>query len=172
VRGGDVETQLFDQPGQAWRLPLRQVEHEPGKRGGVDDRVLERALEPAADEPGVERIVAVLHQHRAVRKAQKRAARVPELGRADQHRAFDVVAPPRVGVDGGAAVDESVEERERAAEREPLRAHLEHQEGGVAGRLDVQGDELSVLEQRARAHLGRVDGDLLPEHRIHGATGL
>jgi hypothetical protein len=105
-----VQAQLLDQPREAWSLPLRQVEHQPGKRGGVDDRMLQRALEPATHEPGVERVVAVLHEDGALREPQERAPRVSELRRPDQHRTVDVVSLLGVRVDRRAAIDERVEE--------------------------------------------------------------
>ena len=110
MRGRDVETQYLDEGGETRRLPLREVEDESRQRGRVDDRVLERALETATDEPRVERVVAVLDQHGALREAQECPPRVFELGCADQHRSLDVVTPARVWVDGCAAVDERVEE--------------------------------------------------------------
>ena len=168
----DVEPEHLDEPGQAGRLALGQVEHQSRQGGGVDDRVLERALQAAADEPRVEGVVAVLDKDRGLRKTQERAPRILELWRADQHGAVDVVALARVWVDGRAAVDESVEERERALEREPFGADLEDQERSVAGRLHIERDELSLVERRIAPDLGRVDGDLLPRHRLGGAARL
>jgi hypothetical protein len=132
--------------------------------------VLERALQPTADQPRVERVVAVLDQHRAVRETQERATSVLELGRSDEHRPIDVVALPGIRVDGSAAVDECVEEGKRAFEGESLCAHLEDQEGRVARRLHVECYELSVLESGAPAHLRRVDRDLFPRHQLRGAA--
>jgi hypothetical protein len=66
MRGRDVERELLDKPRQPRGLALRKVQHESRERGRVDDRVLERALQASADEPRVERVVAVLHQHGAV----------------------------------------------------------------------------------------------------------
>jgi hypothetical protein len=132
--------------------------------------VLERALQPTADKPRVERVVAVLDQHRAVRETQERATSVLELGRSDEHRPIDVVALPGIRVDGSAAVDECVEEGKRAFEGESLCAHLEDQEGRVARRLHVECYELSVLESGAPAHLRRVDRDLFPRHQLRGAA--
>jgi hypothetical protein len=172
VRRRDVEAQLLDQPCQARGLPLGQVEHHPGERGGVDDRVLERALEAAPHEPRVKGVVAVLDQHGALRKPQERASRVLELRGADEHRAVDVMALARVRVDRRAAVDERVEERERALQREALGADLQDEEWRVAGGLDVERDELRVLEPGAAPHLGRVDGDLLPRHPLGRASRL
>jgi hypothetical protein len=166
VRRGDVDAQLFDEASESGRLALRQVEDEPRERGGVDDRVLERALQTASDEPGVEGVMAVLDEHRALGEVQKSPAHVLELGRPDQHRPVDVVAFARVRVDGGAAVDERVEERQRGVEAESFGADLEDEERRVAGRLDVQGDELRVVEWRRRADFGRVDGDLFPRHGL------
>src|SRR5581483_5192420 len=111
-------------------------------------------------------------ENRALREAQERAPRVLEDGRADEHRAVDVVPLLRVRVDRSAAVDEGVEERQRFLEREPLGAKLEDQERRVAGRLDVEGDELSFFERRQRTDLGRVDRDLLPGHGLDRAAGL
>jgi len=132
----------------------------------------ERALEAATDEPGVEGVMAVLHQDGPLRKAQKCSPRVPELGCADEHRSLDVVTPTGIGIDGGAAVDERVEERQRPRQREPLGTDLQDKERRVARRLHVQGNELCVLESRAWPDLGRVDGDLLPRHRLDGAARL
>jgi hypothetical protein len=162
VRWGDVETKLLHQAGEARRLTFRKVENESSQGGGVDDRMLERAFQPAADEPRVERVVAVLDQHRALGKAEERPPGIPELGRPDQHRPVDVVSLPRVWIDGRAAVDERVEERKRALEDESLGADLEDEERRVAGSLHVERHELRVVELRPRGDLGRVDRDLLP----------
>jgi hypothetical protein len=172
VGRGDVDSKLFDQPGQAWRLAPGQVEDQPCQRRRVDDGVLERALQAAADEPGVERVVAVLDEHGGPRESKEGAPGVLELGRADEHRALDPVPAPRVRVDRRPAVDERVEEAQRAVEREALRADLQDQERRVPGRLHVQGDELRGVERRAAPHLRRVDGYLLPWHRLGGATRL
>jgi hypothetical protein len=134
--------------------------------------MLERALQAAADEPGVECIVAVLDEHGALGEAQESPARVLELGRADQHRAVDVVSPPGIGVDRRAAVDQRVEERKRAVEGEALSANLEDEERRVAGRLHVERDELRVVELRPMGDLGRVDCDLLPRHRLGRSSGF
>ena len=134
--------------------------------------MLERAFEAASHEPGVKRIMAVLDQNRSVREAEEGPPRVPELGRADQHRAVDVVAPSRIWVDGGAAVDERIEERQRAIERKPLGPDLENEERRVARRFDVQRHELRVLELRAGSNLRRIDRYLLPWHRPSGTAGL
>jgi hypothetical protein len=172
VGGRDVDTQDLDQARQAWGLAFRQVEDQASERGRVDDGMLERTFETTADEPGVEGVVAVLDEHRTLAEAEKRPARVLELGCADQHGAVDVVALARVRVDGRAAVHQGVEERKRAAEAKALRADLEDQEGRVAGRLDVQRDELSLGQRGAGADLGRVDRDLLPRHELGRAAGL
>jgi hypothetical protein len=169
VRRGHVQAQLLDEAGQAGRLAFRKVQHEPGQGRGVDDRVGERAFETAPDEPGVERVVTVLDEDRSVGEPQERAPGVLELRRSDQHRPVDVVAPARVGVDRSSAVDQRVEEGQRAGQLESLGPHLEHQEWRVAGRLDVQGDELRLVELCRVADFGRVDGDLLPGHRLRGA---
>jgi hypothetical protein len=114
----------------------------------------------------------VLDEHRALRKTQEGAPRVFELRRPDQHRAIDVMSLACVWVDGGAAVDQRVEEGERSLQREALGADLEDEEGCVARGLDVQGDELRLVEVRVRTDLWRVDGDLLPRHQLGCAAGL
>jgi len=172
VGGSDVEAELFHEPGEAGRLSLGQLENEPRERGCVDDRMLEWAFQPAPDQPGVERVMAVLDQHGAMREAEEGPPRIPELGGPDEHRAIDVMAAACIWIDGGAAVDQRVEERKGAAELEPLRPDLEDEERSVAGRLDVQGDELGVFEQCVRAQLGRIDRDLLPGHRLRRAARL
>jgi hypothetical protein len=142
----DRHLERLDDAGQARRLSLGQVEHEPRQRRGVQDRVAERRAQPAGDQVGVEGVVAVLHQHRAPGEAQEGAPRDSELGRAGQHRAVDLVPLARVRVDGGAAVHEGVEDGDRPGEAEALSAYLQDQEGAVARRLHVQGDELRLLE--------------------------
>ena len=110
VGGSDVEAELFHEPGEARRLSLGQLEDEPCERGRVDDRMLERAFQPAPDEPRIECIVAVFDEHGALRKPQEGATRVPELRRPDEHGAVDVMAPARVWVDWRTTVDQGVEE--------------------------------------------------------------
>jgi hypothetical protein len=153
-------------------LALGEVEHQAGERRRVDDRVLERAFKAAANQPRVERVMAVLDQDRAQGKAEERTARILELGGADQHRAVDVMALARVWVDRRAAIDEGVEEREWPAQLEALGADLQDQEGRVAGCLYVQGDELRVLERRLAADLWGVDRDLLPWDELGCAARL
>ena len=168
----DVELQLLDQTRQTGSLTLGKVQNQAPQRGRVDDRVLERALEPATDQPRIEGVMAVLDQHGALRKAQESTPRVLEFRRADQHRPIDMMSPFRVGIDGRPAIDQGVEERQRAVEREPLGSQLEDQERSIAGRLDIEGHELRFLESCARPNLGRVDCDLLPGHQLSRATGL
>ena len=172
MRGLDVEPELVDEAAQARNLTLWDLEDEPGQRARVDDRVLERALQAAADEPGVEGVVAVFHEHSALREAEECASRVLEDRRADQHRAVDVVTPARVRVDGRAAIDKRVEEGQRAVQAKSLSPQLEHEKRRVARGLDVEGHELRFVQRRLRAHFGRVDSDLLPGHRGGRATGL
>jgi len=170
--GLDVDAKLLDELRQAWRLTLRQVEHESRERGGVDDRMLEGALQAAAHEPGVECVMAVLDQHRGLRKTQEGAPRILELGRADEHRPIDLVPSPGVRVDRRAAVDQRVEEAERSLEREPLGADLENEKRRIPGGLDVDGHELRILQPGPRADLGRVDRDLVPWNRCGSAPRL
>jgi hypothetical protein len=134
--------------------------------------MLERAFEPPTDEPRVESVVAVLDENGTPGEAQERPPRVPELRRADQHRTVDMVSLLGIRVDRRAAVDESVKEREGAGQLEPLRAQLEDQERSIARRLNVDGDELGIVQGRLRAQLRRIDGDLLPRHRLSGPARL
>jgi hypothetical protein len=172
VRRRDVEAKLRDQLGQAGHLALGEFHHEAGQRGGIDDRVLQRAFQAAAHEPRVEGVMTVLHEHRALREPEERTPRVPEDGRSDEHRAIDVVPLFSVRVDRRAAVDQRVEEREWLLEREALGPELEHKEGRVACRLHVEGDELGLVEKSERSDLGRIDGDLLPRHELGSPAGL
>jgi hypothetical protein len=105
-----------------------------------------RGPQPATEQPGVEGVVAVLDQHRAPGEPEKGAAGSAELGRPDQHRSVDQVAAPGIGIYRRPAVDEGIEQREGAGEAEPLSPDLEHEEGPVAGGLDVHGDELGLIE--------------------------
>ena len=161
-----VKVELLDQARQTRRLPFWQVQHQPGERGRVDDRVLEWALETAPDEPRVESVMAVLDEHRALREAKEASPRVPELRGANEHRAVDVMPLARVGVDRRAAVDQGVKERQGAGEAEALGADLEDEERSVAGRLHVEGDELGVRKRRLGRDLRRVDGDLFPGDKV------
>jgi hypothetical protein len=176
VQGGvsrrHIKAELLHQAGQPGGLSLGEVEDEAGQGGGVDDRVLERALEPTAHEPAVERVVAVLDQDSALRKAQKRPAGVAELWRADQHRTVDVMALLGIGIDWCSAVNKRVEEGKRARQLESLGAELKDQERSVAGGLDIDGDELGIVHRRSRAQLRGIDRDLLPRHRFRSSAGL
>src|SRR5258708_21307780 len=134
--------------------------------------MLEWALQAATNQPCVERVMAVLYEHGALRESQKCPAGVPEFRRADEQRAIDVMGLFRVGIEGCPAIDQRVEERERGVEGEPLRSKLQDQEGSVAGRLDVERDELGLFQPSQRPNLGCVDRDLLPRHQLHRATGL
>jgi hypothetical protein len=168
----DIELQFLDQTRQAGSLALGKLQNQAPQRGRVDDRVLERAFEPATDEPGVECVMAVLDQHGTLRKAQESTPRVLELWRPDQHRPIDVMSSLRVGIDRRPAIDQCVEERQRPVEREPLSSQLEDQERSVAGRLDIESHELRIVKSCLRPDLGRVDCDLLPGHQISRAAGL
>jgi hypothetical protein len=114
MRWGHVKAKLLNQSSQPWRLTFRKVEHEPCERRGVDDRMLERALEATTDQPGVERIVAVLDENGALCESQERPPRISELGGADEHRAIDVVTLFRVRVDRRATIHQRVEKSKRA----------------------------------------------------------
>jgi len=135
--------------------------------------VLERARQPAAQDPGVEGVVAVLDQHRAPGEMQEGPAGVAELGRADQHLPLDQVAAFGVGVDRRPGVDEGVEKAQRAAQPEALGADLEHQEGSVPRRLDIDGNELGLSQRRVRADGDEVIlGGRLPGDGFGRAAGL
>lgn len=172
MRGRHVETEHLDEAGQAGRLALGKLEHKPGQGGGVDDRMLERTFQASAHQPGVERVVAVLDQDRPLRKAEKGAAGVAKLRRADEHRPVDVMAPVGVRVDRSLAVHQRVEERERAVEPEAFGADLQDEERRVTGRLDVKRDELRLVQPGFGLDVRCVDGDLLPGHGLHGSAGL
>jgi hypothetical protein len=134
--------------------------------------MLERAFESPAHQPAVESVVTVFDQNGALGEAQEGPARIPKFGRPDQHRPVDVMALLGVRVDRRAAVDERVEEGERARQLESLGAELQDQERGVAGRLDVDGDELGFVQWRLRAQLRCIDGDLVPGDGMHCSTRL
>jgi hypothetical protein len=172
VGRGDIKAELLHESREPGRLALRELQHEPGEGGRVDDRVLERVLEAAPNQPGIKGVVAVLDQHGSPRKSEECPAHVSELRRPDQHRAIDLVAPPRVRVDRSAAVDQRVEEGQRAVEPEPLGSDLEDEERRGAGGLDVEGDELGILERRLGPELLGIDRDLRPRHRLHSAARL
>ena len=132
----------------------------------------QRAFQAASDEPAVEGIVAVLDQDGALCESKEGPPRVTKFGRADQHRPVYAMALLGVGVDRGAAIDKSVEKRQRARQLESLGAELEDQKRCIACRLDVNGRELRLVQHGLRAELGRIDCDLLPLHRLGCAAGL
>lgn len=170
--GRDIQAELLDQAREPRGLTLWKLEDQAGQRRGVHDGMLQRAFQAAPHEPGVECVVAVLDEHRTLREPQEGTSCVLELRSTDQHRAVDVVPPSGVGIDGGSAVDERVEKRERLLEREALSSHLQDEERRVAGRLDIQGDELGVVQTRPAADLGRVDRDLFPRDKAASSAGL
>jgi len=106
----DVQAKLLHQPRQPRRLAFGQLENQPGERRRVNDRVRQRAFQPAAHQPGVEGIVAVLDQDGPLGEAKESPTSVTKLGRADQHRPIDVVPLLRVRIDGRAAIHEGVKE--------------------------------------------------------------
>jgi hypothetical protein len=170
----DLDLQRLHQAGQARGLSGRKLEDEPAEYGGVDDRVLKRPRQAPAEDPGVEGVVAVLDQDGSPGEVEEGAAGVGELGRVNEHLPLDQVPALGVGVDRGASVDQGVEEPERTAEPKPLGTDLEDQERAVAGGLDVDRDELSLLE----GGVG-VDGreivlaiGLLPGDQLGGAARL
>jgi hypothetical protein len=132
----------------------------------------QRAFQSSPDQPRVEGIVAVLNQDRPLGKTKEGPARVSKLGCADQHRSVDVVALLGVRVDRRSAIDKGVKKRERARQLESLGSELEHQKRCVAGRFDVDGDELRIVQHGLRAEVRRIDRDLLPRHRLGGAPRL
>jgi hypothetical protein len=168
----DIQGQVRHKPRESWRLPLRKLQDQARQGRGVDDRMLEWALQAATDQPGVEGVVAVLDEDGALGEAQEGPSRVAELRGSDEHRAVDVMAPVRVWVDRRLAVHERVEKREGAIQAEAFRANLQHEERRVARCLHVKRDKLRLVELRMRAHLGRVDGDLLPGDGLHGPARL
>ena len=172
MRGRDVELELADQPAQSGHLTLGDFQDQTRERGGVDDRMLERALQAAPDKPGVERVVAVLDEHSPVRKSEEGPPGVLEDRRPDEHRAIDVVPLAGIRVDRCPAVDERVEERQGAVKSEPLRAELEDEKRRVAGGFDVEGDELRLVQGSQRADLRRVDRYLLPRNGLDRAPRL
>jgi hypothetical protein len=109
MRRRHVKAEHLDELRESGCLALRELEHEPGQGRGVDDRMLERTFQASTDQPGVERVMAVLDEHRALREPKERAAGIAKLRRADEHRAVDVMAAVRVRVDRRLAVDERVE---------------------------------------------------------------
>jgi hypothetical protein len=132
----------------------------------------QRTLKPATDQPAIECIVAVLDQDGALRETKEGPACVAKLRRADQHRPIYVVSLLGIGVDRRTAIDERVEKRQRACELESLGAELEYQKRCVAGRLDVDRDELGLVQHRLRSDVGRIDCDLFPGDRLRGTSGL
>jgi hypothetical protein len=167
MRRSDVKGEFLNEPREARGLAFGKLQDEPRQGGGIDDRVLERALQSTTDQPRIEGVMTVLDQHGAMSETQEGAAGVAKLGCADEHRTVDVMAPVRVWVDRRLAVDERVKEGERAVEAEALRADLQDEERCVSGGLDVEGDELRLFEPGLGSEPGCVDGDLFPWHELH-----
>jgi hypothetical protein len=134
--------------------------------------VLERTFQASTHEPRVERVVAVLDQHRPLGKAQEGTARVTKLRGADEHRPVDVMAPVRVRVDRSLAVHQRVEEGQGPVEPEAFGPDLQDQERRVAGGLDIQRDELGLVQPGFGLDVRRVDRYLLPGHRLYCSARL
>jgi hypothetical protein len=154
VRRRDIELQLLDEHGQPWRLAFGQLEDEPGESSGVDDRMLERALQPAADKPRVERVVAVLDQHRALGKPQEASPGVLELGRDLEHQEGRVACGLHVEGDELGLVQRGLAADLGRVDRDLLPGD----EVGGAARLEVE---------RTRAHLASASARLA--HAISSA---
>ena len=114
VDGLDLDLQRLNQAGEARCLAAGQLEDQAPESRRVDHRVLERSGQAPAQDPGVEGIVAVLDQDRSTGEMEEGPSGVPELGRVDEHLAFDQVPSLGVGVDRGPGADQGVEEAERA----------------------------------------------------------
>jgi hypothetical protein len=142
----DLYLQRLHEAGQSGRLAGRQLEHQAPERRRVHHRVLERPGEPAAENPGVEGVVAVLDEHGSPGEVEEGPPRVTELWCVDEHLALDQVPPLGVRIDRRPGVDQGVEKAERPAQPEPLGADLEHEEGPVSSRLDVHRHELGLLQ--------------------------
>jgi len=106
----NVEPELLHQPGQAGSLAFWKVQHKPGQRRGIDDRMLQRTFEAATHEPRIEGVVAVLDEDSALGETKECPAGVAKLWCSYQHRPVNVVPLFGIRVDGGAAVDKGVEE--------------------------------------------------------------
>ena len=166
--GLDPDLQRLHQPGQAGRLAAGQLEHQAAQRRRVDHGVVEGTGESPAEDPGVEGVMAVLDQYRPPGEVEEGPPGVAELRRVDEHLPLDQVPPLGVGIDRRPGVDQGVEEAQGAAQPESLGTDLEHQEGPVAGGLDVDRHELGLLQQRVGADrsvvvapVGRLPGNEL-----------
>ena len=134
--------------------------------------MLEWPRQAPPDDPGVEGVVRVLDENRPAREVEEGAAGVGKLRRIGDHVPIDLVTPPGIGIDRRTGVNQRVEERERSAQVEALGADLEDEEGPVAGRLDVEGDEVGLLKRGLRTDVGSIDRVLLPLDRLLGAARL
>jgi len=170
----DLDLQRFHQAGQPGRLAAGQLEYQAAERRRVDHRVLEWPGKAATEDPGVEGVVAVLDQDGSPGKMQEGPPSVAELGRVDEHLPLDQVPPLGVGVDRRPGVNQRVEQAQGPAQPKPLGSDLEDQEGPVAGRLDVHGDELGFLQWRLRADRREVVAtlDRHPGDELGGPAGL
>jgi hypothetical protein len=156
VGRSDVKLEGFDEAGERRGLPGRQPQHEAAECGRVEDRVFEGPRQPASDDPRIEGVVGVLDENGSAREVEEGAAGVRKLRGVGDHLAIDLMAPARVGIDGGARVDQRVEEREGAAEVEALGADFEDEEGPVARRFDVERDVFGGLQRAVRRDRGKL----------------
>ncbi len=68
MRGCDVELERLDQSRQTRGLSFGKFENKSTQRRSVNDRMLEGTLEATTDEPGVERVMAVLDEYCTMRE--------------------------------------------------------------------------------------------------------
>ncbi|HEV2952963.1 MAG TPA: hypothetical protein VG015_02600 [Candidatus Dormibacteraeota bacterium] len=116
--------------------------------------------------------MAVFDQHRPLGEAEERLAGHPKLGCTDEHSTINEMAPPGVGVDRRATIDEGVELAQGAFQRKPLRSDLHDQEGAVSCGLDIQGHKFGFVERSERSHFRCGHPQGCPEHRPNGVSRL
>lgn len=125
---------------------------QPPDLGGEPGRVyvvrVQRSPDGARDQPGVERVGAVLDEHRPLHEAPEPLQNAAHRRCAVQCLTADAVNAPGVGVDAVVAVHERLEAEEMALQGERHRAELDQMMWRLSGRLAIEGDETKVVDQR------------------------
>ena len=126
---------------------ILEIEELGGEPGGVDVVGVEARSDGPTDQPGVEGVSTVLHEHRAFGEALKPFDDQRYGWCAVEGRGVDAVNTASVRVDPIVAVHERLEAHQVVAHRERDRAELHEVMRRLPGGLAIEGDEVKRLDR-------------------------
>ena len=125
---------------------VAQPPHLCGKPRGVDVVRIQRRADRPCDEPSVERVRAVLHEHRALDEAAESLEHASDRRCAVQRFAADSVNATGVRVDPVVAVHEGLEAQQMLLERECDGSELHEVMRRLPSRLAIECHKTELLD--------------------------